>query len=386
MRFISRHTFIGGATIAVAALSTTAASAAPAHHHQDHGGRGLDHAKAALFVQSGNLAGNTVVAYDRDADGRLHRAGVHPTGGRGGMLTGAVVDNVAAQDSLAYDRVNGLLYAANAGSNTVTVFVVDGDRLTRRQVVPSGGDFPASVAVHGDLVYVLNARSGGTVQGFRQKNGKLTPLPDGSRALGLDASMTPEFTSTPGQVAFSPSGKQLLVTTKGNGSAVDVFSVGSRGRLSPKPTVNAEPGLVPFAGAFDSHGHYLLAEAGTNALGTFSLSGSGTLTAISQAGTGQMATCWIVLAGGHTYLSNAGSGTISGFDVNAAGTPTAIGTTRTDAGTVDAAASPDGRYLYVQTGARGIVDAFRVAPGGALRAIGTVTVPGAVGGEGIAAS
>jgi hypothetical protein len=63
-----------------------------------------------------------------------------------------------------------------------------------------------------------------------------------------------------------------------------------------------------------------------------------------------------------------------------------LGTTATDAGTVDAAVSPGGRYLYVQAGAKGAVNEYRVNPGGSLTAIGSVTVPGAVGGEGIAAS
>ena len=47
---------------------------------------------------------------------------------------------------------------------------------------------------------------------------------------------------------------------------------------------------------------------------------------------------------------------------NGSGTLTALGNTATDPGTVDAAATPNGHYLYVQTGANGIVDGFRVAP------------------------
>jgi hypothetical protein len=62
------------------------------------------------------------------------------------------------------------------------------------------------------------------------------------------------------------------------------------------------------------------------------------------------------------------------------------GLTATRGGTVDAAASSDGRFLYVQTGAAGGVDAFRVASDGHLVPVGQVTVPGAIGGEGIAAS
>ena len=47
--------------------------------------------------------------------------------------------------------------------------------------------------------------------------------------------------NTPGQVAFSPNGSQLIVTTKANGSNIDVFAVRFGGRLSATPVVNNEP-------------------------------------------------------------------------------------------------------------------------------------------------
>jgi hypothetical protein len=40
----------------------------------------------------------------------------------------------------------------------------------------------------------------------------------------------------------------------------------------------------------------------------------------------------------------------------------------------------------VQAGGPGNVDAFRIGPGRSLTETGSVTVPGAIGGEGIAAS
>lgn len=61
--------------------------------------------------------------------------------------------------------------------------------------------------MRGDVVYVLNARDGGTVQGYLRVGATLVPVPFWHRDLGLGASMTPEFTSTPGQVAFSPDGE-----------------------------------------------------------------------------------------------------------------------------------------------------------------------------------
>ena len=197
-----------------------------------------------MFVQTDNTAGNRVVAYRRAADGTLAPAGSYATGGRGGILAGSVVDHTASQGSLTGDPRHGLLYAVNAGSDTISVFAVRGDRLALRQVLSSGGTFPVSVAVHGDLVYVLNALNGGSVQGYRVLGSFLARIPGSHRALGLDPNATPQFTTTPGQVAFTPDGTQLVVTTKGNGNDIDVFGVGFGGRLSAKATVNASP--VPF--------------------------------------------------------------------------------------------------------------------------------------------
>ena len=206
-----------------------------------------------------------------------------------------------------------------------------------------------------------------------------------ARPLGLSTGRgTPtEFVNTPGQVAFTPNGSQLIVTTKANGSNIDVFGVRFGGRLSATPVVNHEPGAVPFAIDFDAAGHLVIAEAGTNSLATFTLAPSGTVTQIDSKPTGQKATCWVTQANGVFYASNTGSGNISSFTETLAGILTPLATTPTDAGTADAAVSPDGRYLYAQAGIPGIVNEFAVNPDGTLTAIGTVTVPGA-GGEGIA--
>ena len=195
---------------------------------------GADH---AVFVQTDNTAGNQVVAYHRYDNGSLTLAGTYNTGGLGGQLTGSVVDHLASQGSLTYDQRNAFLYAVNAGSNTVSVFSVHGDDLSLRQVIGSGGVFPVSVAVHGNLVYVLNALNGGSVQGYVSFLGHLFPLPGSYRNLGLSSDKR-QFVSTPGQVAFSPNGSQLIVTTKASGNAIDVFGVGRFGELSPSPVVN----------------------------------------------------------------------------------------------------------------------------------------------------
>jgi 6-phosphogluconolactonase (cycloisomerase 2 family) len=391
LKALSRLVPAAAAALAVAAFAAPAASAAtrpaapakpaaPAHQHWSQGG-------AAVFVMTDNTAGNAVVAYHRGADGALTLAGTYYTQGLGGILSGSVVDHTASEGALTYDRAHGLLFAVNPGSNNVSVFRVYGDRLVLSQVIWSGGQFPVSVTVHGDHAYVLNALGGGTLSGYRISGGGwVSSLPGSSRSLGLGTTSATAFTGTPGQVTFSPDGKSLFVTTKGATNAVDVFAVHWDGTLSSAPTVNTLAGDVPFAVAFDRSGHVVTAEAGPNAVATFTLGSTGVLTQLAVADTGQMATCWIVRDGRYFYASNAGSGSVSGFSVGAGGTLTALGNASTDAGTVDATAAGHGRFLYVQTGKSGIVDEFAVGAGGALTSIGSVTPANSAGGEGIASA
>jgi len=375
MRVLARLGLI--AAVALAAATTFAASAFADSCHDGFAG--------PVFVQTDNPAGNQVVAYDRNGNGTLSYERTYATGGKGGVLAGSVVDHLASQGSLTFDPAHGVLYAVNAGSNTVSVFAVDGDDLVLEQVVGSDGTFPVSVAVHGDLVYVLNAEDGGSIQGYVAAFGHLSAVGAWHRGLGLDPTATPQFTTTPGQVLFSPDGTQLLVTTKANTNAVDVFGVGPFGHLSAVPVVNLEAGAVPFALAFDAHHHVLVTEAGPDTVASFSLAPDGILTPVATQPTGQAATCWIARAWDTVYASNAGSASLSAVHSNGAGQLTLLGTTTTDPGTVDAAVSGDGAFLYVQTGATGTVDEFAIGHGATLDPIGSVVVPDAAGGEGIVA-
>ena len=380
MKALARFALAAGAAVGLSALVLPAVAGAdpapnsPAFTQGDH----------AVFVQTDNTAGNQVVAYHRNPNGTLALAGTYATGGLGGVLNGSAVDHLASQGSLTYDPVHNLLYAVNAGSNTVSVFSVYGDQLSLRQVIDSGGQFPVSVAVHGFNVYVLNALSA-NVQGYVSFFGHLSPLPDSDRSLGLTIpTNTNQFTNTPGQVAVSPNDANLVVTTKLNDD-IDVFHIGPFGTLSPSAVVTLDPG-GPFGVTFDAAGHLVVANTASNSLASYVLEPNGTAAAIDTVLDGQAATCWVAGAEGSFFASNAGSADLTRFQEQSfSGALTLTGETPTDAGTVDAAASLDQKFLYVQTGANGIVDEFEVDPGGSLTSIGSVTVPGAVGGEGIAA-
>jgi 6-phosphogluconolactonase (cycloisomerase 2 family) len=368
--------------LAVPAATAATASAGPATAATAQSAQAT--ASNAVFVQTDAASGNQIEVYSRAADGVLTLVRGYATGGVGGALTGSVVDHLASQSSLVYDAAHHLLYAVNAGSNTVSVFAVDGTDLTLRQTISSGGTYPVSIAAHGNTVYVLNAENGGAIQGYRVAGGKLELQQGWNRQLGLDSDATPQFTHTPGQVGFTADGSQLLVTTKAAGNDVYVYNVGWNGAPSTSVTINTLPGAVPFSFVNTGSHQIALVEAGPNAVVTDRVNSDGTLTQLSSYATGQAATCWIVRASdGLLYASNAGSGDESGVRLGDNGALTGLGQTTTDAGTVDAAATPNGQYLYVQTGGSGIVDEYRVAANGSLTAIGSVTVPNAVGGEGI---
>jgi hypothetical protein len=371
--------------LVVAPVAANAATPASAHSGTSHGlrsevfGPGGD-----VFVQTDSTTGNRIEVLARGSGGTLYSAGSYSTGGNGGIESGSVVDHLASQNSLVYSAQSDELYAVNAGSNTISVFWVFGDHLILLQVLNSGGQFPTSIAAQGNLVYVLNAGGAGAVQGFARFGPFLLPLRGASQSLGLDNTTPPNYLMSPGDIGFTPNGRQLIVTTKASGSDIDVFSVGFFGNLSA-PVVNASTTPVPFAFTWGPGGTLVVAEALDSAVSTYTVNWNGTLTAESSVGDGEAALCWITPASGVDYVANAGSGTLSAYEVGSGGSLSLLGTVATtDAGPIDMAASPDGHYLYSEDGGAGAVDGFVVNPGGSLTSIGNVEGLGS-GIEGIAA-
>ena len=351
----------------------------PAGHGQGH----------AVFVQTDNPAGNQVIVLAEHSDGRLSEREVVSTGGLGAQASGSVVDHLASQGSLVFDAARRLLFAVNAGSGTLSVLSVEGRDVSLQQVLSTGGAFPDSVAVNGNLVYVLNAGLNGSVTGYQIFGNHLVPLPGPPTSLGLNNTNPPNFLTSPGQIGFSPDGSELLVTTKNSTNSLDVFSIGAGGRLSATPTVTADGSNVPFSFTFTPGSQLVLAEAGPSALHTFSLVAGGALSSLAgPVGDGQAALCWVTAADGFYYVANAGSSDLSAYSVSANGLPSLVGTNgvvaTTDAGPIDMAASADGKYLYAEAGGAGAVDEFQVNVDGTLSPLGSVAGLGA-GIEGIAA-
>ena len=362
--------------VLVGVVASTVAAAAPGQASEG---------SHAVFVQTNDSEGNGIAVYHRSADGTLTYASTYATGGLGGRAAGSGSDPLASQGSLVLVPDQEVLLAVNAGSNTISVFEVNGDQLRLQQVLPSGGQFPVGFAVRGNLVYVLNAGGQGSVSGYRLGEGKVHPIGNSTRTLGLGNTTPPFFLKSPAQVGFTPDGDHLIVTTK-TLNTVHVFSVGDGGRLSAEPTVNAAAG-VPFAFLFDRAGRLVLNFAANSSLQTFTVNADNTITAVtSAAGDGQAAACWLTLARGFDYASNTGSGSLSQFRIKADGTPVLVnGTAATGIpGAVDSAVA--GHFLYVQSGMSASVHAFRVAGDGSLTRIQIASVPDGDDQEGMAAS
>jgi 6-phosphogluconolactonase (cycloisomerase 2 family) len=369
----------------IAALATAVAGAQAASSSKGPKGKGR-HGGDLVFVQTNEVNGNRIAVYERNRNGTLSLDDTYATGGNGGIaLPGDESDRIASQGSLVYDERHRLLFAVNAGSDTVSTFRVRGDRLRLKDIDPSGGGFPASIAVHRDLVYVLNAGGTGIVKGFRIRGNQLRAIRGSARSLGLANTDPPNFLTSPGQVGFTPDGRQLIVTTKASDSHIVVFRVRHDGRLGPA-VVNDSATPVPFAFTFTPQGRLADGEAGTSSLTTYIVNRDGTLADPKSLSDGQMALCWIVRAGRFYYVTNTASNTVSAFTVAPDGQPSLVGTNgvvaKTGMGPIDMTVS--GRFLYLQTGSAGTVEGYRINSDGSLTQV--EVEPSVVGQEGIASN
>ncbi|MDP2480287.1 MAG: beta-propeller fold lactonase family protein, partial [Candidatus Palauibacterales bacterium] len=252
-----------------------------------HRGGNLSHVGAhrssgMVYLMSNADGPNEVLVFSRSADGSLAAQAPVPTGGLG---TGSGLGN---QSAVVLSRDGRWLLVANPGSGDVTVFRVRSGELERTDVQASGGAMPVSIALHGSLVYVLNAGAPNSVTGFRLRtDGSLRPIPGSARPLSTAS-------TGPAQVGFDPRGRVLVVTEKAT-NTITTFVVDRRGLLSG-PNSQASEGQTPFGFGFDSRGLLIVSEATTGSVSSYRVGRDGGLTVVSPAvSTHQTAACWIAV-------------------------------------------------------------------------------------------
>src|SRR4051794_1496263 len=303
----------------------------------------------AVFTLTNAASGNAVAYFARRAQGSLSYVGAFPTGGTG---TGA---NLGSQSSVALSDDGRDLYAVNAGSNSISVFAVEQNGLRLETQFSSGGRTPISVTAHGDVLYVLNIGSA-TINGFTTSG---TPI-----------ASQPLLGANPAQVAFSPSGDELVVTEKAT-KTIDTYAV--VGGIAQPGVSSASAGATPFGFAFDNLGRLFVSEAAGSA-SSYSVDSTGAHVISGAVPTFQGAPCWLVTSknGKFAYTANAAAGSISGFSIAGDGSLALLGSTPGLAHPLDEAVSNNGRFLYVLNDGRHDIAGYRIAADGSLTPLGEV--------------
>lgn len=342
-----------------------------------------------VFVMSNSASRNEVIAYRQSGDGHFYEARRYATGGRG---SGGTTDPLQSQGSLTLSTDHTLLFAANSGSGTVSVFRVVRSSLFLVDQVPSGGSDPLAVAQRGNLVYVLNAAGSGSVVAFHlDPFGRLRQIDNSTMYL-------PSANSGGSSISISPDGDFLSVTERLPNN-IDTFRINPNGMLSPIVVNNSTaPGV--FAAVFAPDGDLLVSETGPagstdeSAISSYAVQADGTLSAISQSVPTQgTANCWNAVApnGKWVYVSNAASSTISGFVIGHGGTltpidGTVVGTNPSGSANLDIAVSGDSKYLFTLNAGTGTIGVFATQSDGSLTSAGEIDgLPKSAGFNGIAA-
>ncbi len=330
-----------------------------------------------------NADENEIVVYHRAADGTLSLVGTVDTGGAG--ATTEPNDALGASNPLILSQDHRSLFAVNAGSNSISVFRIRRNALTLLQVIDSGGDFPVSLTMHQDLLYVLNSGGDGNITGFTlDTNGYLAPLAGATRSLDAGGMNPPNFLDSPAQVGFNPLGDLLIVTQKGalnQEPKIHVYAIDANGLPSAQPVTTEFPDVsVPFGFAFDGLNNLIVAEpfgdgfpppGPTGAASSYRIGENGGLVPITKtASNEQVASCWVAITTNtrFAYTTNNGgdgieeSGTISSYRVGPDGSLVLINpiAARTGLAPVDLAITPNNQYLYNVNAGSGTVSMFRI--------------------------
>ena len=377
--------------------------------------------RGAVYSMSNDPDGNEVVAFSRAPDGTLTPAGSFATGGTGSGSFEDVANSLvlgSARGEASPNNLIGasnLLFATNAGSNSISVFKVNKEGLELVEVQDSGGEKPVSVTVNKGLLYVLhsgeteddlfdedgnliapNCTTGSlpSITGFTVSNdGQLTPIPNSTRSLSGDP-----FSGC-AQVSFNPRGDVLVVTERtavepgqtnnrvpaGDEGVILTFTVNDDGTLGNKQIFDAT-GQGPFGFTFSKDGLLLTSEQFDGPFGpdlgaaaAYALDSDGNLTATSASvGNGGTDSCWFVVTDdgklGFVASFFDPSPRISSYRITPQGDLELIegDAAIPEQGAADLALSRDSKYLYNINAFTGMVSAYEVGKDGSLDLIQSV--------------
>jgi 6-phosphogluconolactonase len=355
-----------------------------------------------VYLMTNDETANAIIVFDRAADGTLTHLQDTSTGGRGAgfgtlpaFLPPAPGPNpLQSQDGVVLTADGRFLLAVNAGSNELSVFAVTRDGLQLVSKAPTRGVFPVSIAVHKELVYILNEGDnaaetlGGipNIVGFRvDKHGSLQEIPNSQRTAGSNP-------SHPADIIFNAEGTLLILTEKFT-DVIDIFHINNEGIAAGKVSIPPN-NLTPFGIAMGLHNIVAITETNSfldngrrnavpdgSSTSTYRITKDGTLEPVSRAiPNGQTASCWIRFTpnGRFAYTTNKGSGSISLYGVSPAGELTLLKKVVADtggalSGPIDLAITHDGKFLYVIASFIQTLQSYRIEPDGSLLAVQSIS-------------
>jgi len=330
------------------------------------------------YLETNSPTGNAIIVFNRHKDGTITQGQSVPTGGLGAAATPPFGFPLTdSQGAVTQNESGSLIFAVNAGDNTISSFRATPSGLVLADRTSSGGTLPVSVTAHGNLLYVLNEVSGSIFGYHFDGRGRLDPIAGSWRSLA-----TPGPDGVAAQIGLSPNGRVVTVTNRCFSGCplnplglIDTFVLGF-GDVAVSHTWKASAAPLPFGFAYDGPHHVIVTNVGftptrsgmpppagdptalNGSTSSYDLAHDGTLRATSDVASGGRATCWIVISndGKYAFVTNSlstfppgtGSGAITRYAIAHDGTLTKLGQTDTSPDfPTDLDLSRDGKYLYV---------------------------------------
>jgi len=304
--------------------------------------------KSHVYTETNEVI-NKIIHFSRNSDGTLNEVGKINTGGKGTdgfkPSTGdaSAPDTLLSAGAVAISADQKMLFAVNAGDNSVSSFTLDSNgkpRLVERRLTGERG-VPSSLTYNDKtkMLYVLHTKGPNHIRSFKVKSGHLTD--SGAKYTVNTNNATNRI---PTQIISSPDGRFVLVdvlfdapptqgkngpnltpSNAGNADGLIVFRVNEDGSLG-KAQFNDAGGPTPFSLSFlhGSNDTFVNTLAAGNGVVLSKLANDGTVTSspialvdISSAPKGPSETCWVSISpdNKHAFATNFGLGTLSSFNI-----------------------------------------------------------------------
>ncbi len=324
-----------------------------------------------LYTESNAKGGNIIIEFTQTGNGLLINRNEFASGGRG---TGEALNS---QGALCVSRDMNLLFAVNAGSNTISSFRIQPNGALRLLfTLNSNGNLPRSLAIHGNILYVLNEQSA-NICGFTvDANGFFSKIAGSvhnlSSLTGVDAP----------QIGFEPDGKAVYVTEKAT-NLIDKFDLDDNGAITSAMYIPST-GITPFGFDFSLRAKAMVvSNAANGATGagsstSYQLNGTGGLKAVNGAvGNFETSSCWLSATkyGSFAFVSNTSSNNISSYYIDTDGALTLLKPVAAQDGSkpIDIVVSYDDKYIYNINSGSHTLSEYKRFPGGTLKLIGAIT-------------